>query len=327
MASPERDCSVGVEDSDPEDEQMVPLASMTVTETYEELLARAAAMESLRRHPAELYGLRPRFYHKESQPRAHGMGSRKRPLVELDPETLAKLEKKLAVDRASRWHHFLYHVSIPAQVVIAKVEKIYGEAFNKACKEHVAARQKFKKDPGSLKITTINAMEKFLIEYAYQPGNKINPLEMKKPPSVAELQKWAHGSWSPENFFRVWAYMRGFVDYDKSSPLGQYYMRTMFQGLAMEIADYILVKKHHPELGAARRSELHDFYFAMPKMKQFSEITKGCFAEIFERAPPGLGDVKRQRRDSSVAAEEESLARFETDELPPPSSSKLSKDL
>ncbi|KAK4113036.1 hypothetical protein N656DRAFT_778550 [Canariomyces notabilis] len=37
------------------------------------------------------------------------------------------------------------------------------------------------------------------------------------------LVEKVNAAWSPENFFRVWTYMHGRVDYNKSHPLGQYY--------------------------------------------------------------------------------------------------------
>ncbi|KAI0550500.1 hypothetical protein F4679DRAFT_583466 [Xylaria curta] len=218
-------------------------------------------------------------------------------------------ERERKLSRASRWQIFLYHRHLPA-VEADTIKSVYGD-IEPTSHEYINARQRLVDDQKNFKAHLLADMAKLLEKHAEQPENKVL-LDLDVEPSPARLRALAHSAWSPENFFQVWKYIKGYVDYEKSTPLGQYYMKHMFQGLALEVAKWLRVKGNEAE-GLARRQEVHNFYRAMPKKAEFSAVSKDCFYEVFEHQR----NQKRQKKDdeAAIAAAHE---RFEIDEPPPP---------
>ncbi|KAI1818906.1 hypothetical protein F4861DRAFT_544562 [Xylaria intraflava] len=118
--------------------------------------------------------------------------------------------------------------------------------------------------------------------------------------------------WSAENFFRVWTYMRGYVEYERSSDLGKYYMKHMFLGLACEVTVWLRHNLKSEADGRAMRQDLHDFYFAMPKKEVFADVDKSCFHEIFAHHR-NQKRAKKRNHD----AEQRAFERFVINEAPP----------
>ncbi|KAJ8132204.1 hypothetical protein O1611_g1418 [Lasiodiplodia mahajangana] len=229
---------------------------------------------------------------------------------DVDGEIAEDDERERKLSRASRWQIFLYHRHLPAREGEI-ITSVYGD-IEPTSHEYIAARQRLVDDQKNFKSHILADMAKLLELHAQQPGNEVL-LDTEVVPTATRLRDLAHAAWSPENFFSVWKYMRGYIDYDKSSPLGQYYMKHMFQGLALEIAKWLRAKKTSAAEGTLRRQEVHDFYFAMPKKPQFSGVSKDCFQEVFEHQR----NQKRPRVDNA-AAEAAAHDRFEIDEAPPP---------
>ncbi|KAI1494443.1 hypothetical protein F5X96DRAFT_665737 [Biscogniauxia mediterranea] len=230
--------------------------------------------------------------------------------AELNDEIAADDVKERKLNRASRWQIFLYHRRIP-ELDAPTIKEIYGDIAPESL-EWANARQRFVDDQKNYKAHVLSYMETLLESHAQQPENK-NLLDIEVSVSPARFREMAHSAWSPENFFQVWKYMRGYIDYEKSTDLGKYYMKHMFQGLAVEVASWMRESKADKGKGMARREELHKFYFAMPKKDQFASVSKECFAEIFEHQ-------RNQKRSKKDEAAEEAAAheRFEINEEPPP---------
>ncbi|RYC62816.1 hypothetical protein CHU98_g3384 [Xylaria longipes] len=219
-------------------------------------------------------------------------------------------ERERKLSRVSRWQHFLYHRHLPAKEA-DNIKSVYGDIAPTSY-EYTAARQRLVDDQKNFKAHVLADMAKLLEKHAQQPSSAVL-LDIEVEPSPARLRELANGAWSPENFFSVWKYMRGYVDYKKSSPLGQYYMKHMFQGLALEVTKWLRATKTSAAQGTLRRVEVHNFYFAMPKKEQFASVSKDCFAEVFEHQR----NQKRPRTDDTAALAA-AHGRFEIDEAPPP---------
>ncbi|KAH6613525.1 hypothetical protein F5144DRAFT_487652 [Chaetomium tenue] len=161
----------------------------------------------------------------------------------------------------SLWQIFLYHTRRPEKDE-EYIKSIYGESVDPHGLEWANARQHFLDDQKNCKFRVIHNME-----HAQQPEYTLL-LDTRVDVSRQVLTPLAHAAWSSENWTKVWTYMVGRVDYDGSHVLGQYYMRTMFQGLAVEVAVYLRVKAKDEDLALARRQELLEFYDDMTKKRR-----------------------------------------------------------
>ncbi|ROW09962.1 hypothetical protein VPNG_06360 [Cytospora leucostoma] len=162
------------------------------------------------------------------------------------------------------------------------------------------------------KAHVLTNMKKLLPIWARYPGNEAL-YDIEGNPDPAVIKRIAHAAWSPENFFRVWTYMQGVVDYYQSADMGQYYMRTMFRGLALRIAKNERIRRAQgTAFGDADWKHVHVIYFAMPLNPVFEQVTRASFYEVPDR--PKDRTRGRELEDMDLQA---GIDAFEIDEEPP----------
>ncbi|KAI0483357.1 hypothetical protein GGR56DRAFT_686679 [Xylariaceae sp. FL0804] len=231
---------------------------------------------------------------------------KKRPRPTTDPED----ENQRKLQRAIRWHLFLFHRNIPAMEK-ALIQGALGEVAADS-HEYLDARRQCLDNQKNFKSNLLTKMVSLVKAHAEE--HKLLDIEVTL--SATRKAAIVKEAWSPQNFFHMWSYIKGYIDYEKSSALGQYYMRNMFIGLAGEILDYLDVQLRTPKEAEARKKKLHSFYFDMPAVPQFGAIDKKCFHEVFEHGR----NQKRQKVTNDTTAKSHERFLIEDEPPPPPES-------
>ncbi|EAQ87416.1 predicted protein [Chaetomium globosum CBS 148.51] len=166
-------------------------------------------------------------------------------------------ERKLT--SVSHWQVFLYHSRRPENDE-ENIKAVYGESVDPHSLEWTEARARFMNDQKNLKFRVVKNMEALLKKHAEHPGNALM-LDIRVDLSRPVLKDIAHRAFSPENWLKL----------------------AMFQGLAVEVAEYLRAKAKDTDTALARRQELLEFYDDMPKKNQYKHLTQAHFHQVFER--------------------------------------------
>ncbi|KAI1107202.1 hypothetical protein F4804DRAFT_297961 [Jackrogersella minutella] len=126
-------------------------------------------------------------------------------------------------------------------------------------------------------------------------------------------------AYSIQNYMYVWNYMKGYLDIEKSSSLGQFYCKKTFVLLGIEMAKVIRAEKSGKPGVKDREQQAHAYYYALPKFKDFVNVNKACFYETFVR---GRCERRFKRiKTDHTAGHSEALQRMQDADsgTPPPS--------
>ena len=141
-------------------------------------------------------------------------------------------EKRRVVKELARLHSFLYHNHLHHVIAI---KQVYGPTIRATSDTFLAARQIFYDDIKAYKNQVLD-------ETRYEDNNKKSAKGMEHQirqmmaefPELAglvdedDLLEFFDTHFTAENFFEVWNYMKGRIDYEKSTDLGKFYCQSEF---------------------------------------------------------------------------------------------------
>ncbi|KAI9873386.1 MAG: hypothetical protein M1830_000468, partial [Pleopsidium flavum] len=110
---------------------------------------------------------------------------------------------------------------------------------------------------------------------------------IKENPSMKDynidslLKNFSKGIFNPSHFFYVWYYMEGYVDYERSSPLRQYYIKSIYDNIACETNLYMEAVEAAGGVSADARQKLLAYYDLPPTMPDYKQVDKSDFRRLW----------------------------------------------
>lgn len=132
-------------------------------------------------------------------------------------------EIKGKIDRIIRLHHFQYHSRLFWPAIIRET---FGPDVDYNDPKYSTARTKITENMRTYKSRMLRAMESHVTTVLTANPNL-------KTASKGEVKQHFINIFNPENFYEVWYYMVNIIDVEKSTELGQYYMRGMYVNIAL----------------------------------------------------------------------------------------------
>ncbi|KAN0068231.1 hypothetical protein V8E54_013801 [Elaphomyces granulatus] len=174
------------------------------------------------------------------------------------------------LDREIRWHSFLYHSNIFAKEII---DSIYGANGDVDSGYFIAARTKVHDNIKSNK----SRMLKRVKQHVATLMSEDMLLKDQIDPSV--LLPYFARKFNESNFLFCWYYMDGYLDVDRSSPMGVYFMKNHYANICTQVkiatdTENVLPHAHQ---------RLLEFYDELPLAKEYYDVERCDFAELTER--------------------------------------------
>ncbi|KAI9749067.1 MAG: hypothetical protein M4579_007018 [Chaenotheca gracillima] len=138
---------------------------------------------------------------------------------------------------------------------------------------------------------------------------------------IPTLNNFFRSTFSKENFLHVFHFMQGYMEVDKSSDLGKYYLTNIYANLATQ-CKLLVDKMEKGENGIKDfRHQLLEFFDVMATRKEFDSVTKAEFVEIFKRSARRRVPKKQKR-----LADNDTRFHMSAAPPPPPAASSGSSD-
>ncbi|KAN0075599.1 hypothetical protein V8E54_006869 [Elaphomyces granulatus] len=173
------------------------------------------------------------------------------------------------LDRAMRWNAFLHFTN---------------DLFA------VEARSKIFDNTKSWKWRVLKKMEEFVEIVLLSEEHRL--VRMYKTRSL--LSQFFTTLFNTKNFFDVFYYMDGYVSFERSSELGQYYMRCKYHSYDCSTAT--------DRVCSSERDRLLRFYDSLPSHDSFKQVNKEQFYEVRSRYRNDKKKVKA--RDDGILRED-----------------------
>ncbi|KAI9749167.1 MAG: hypothetical protein M4579_006980 [Chaenotheca gracillima] len=190
------------------------------------------------------------------------------------------------VDRRARWLYFLefQHEQSKEKMLSATLSPHWKQD----SWEYREARIKVQDACKGYKQRMLLAMEHHVLEMLAIDQGEGGSGVLEGMDSGASLAKYFNRKFSKENFLRVFSFIDGYVDFDNSTLLGQFYMKNIYANLASKTKMHLDWRAHRSGRANDRESIIK-FVDTMALAKEYDNVTKAEFEEIFDRA-------HRQRR-------------------------------
>lgn len=139
----------------------------------------------------------------------------------LSAETFKKLNNKL--DRAVRWNTLLIHTNANANNL---VQAIVEGKISPDSKDYGALYDKATNNPRTMKYQVLQRMEKF-VRTLMDDHDEIFDEDMNDDQNAAKLRNWLRtaNNFTESDYFQVFYYIKDYVNYRRSAPLGQFFMK------------------------------------------------------------------------------------------------------
>ncbi|KAL9023601.1 MAG: hypothetical protein Q9180_008171 [Flavoplaca navasiana] len=183
-------------------------------------------------------------------------------------------EEQLTLDRLIRWNTFLCHTNKLWEDIVYEA---YGPKFNIDTAIGQAARGKVFENTRSYKSRTVKHMK----EHVREIFNCDEHRNKKTLYTTRELlTDFFESVFSSGNYFAVFRHIDGYVEYEGSTELGKFYMRSVYCNLAIEVKLYQDILDSNAGGAKDAHDELLKYYDQIPLHEDFVDVDKDDFKEL-----------------------------------------------
>ncbi|KAF2861489.1 hypothetical protein K470DRAFT_269826 [Piedraia hortae CBS 480.64] len=208
--------------------------------------------------------------------------------------------KKL--ERAVRWNTLLTHSNLNGDDVIAAST---GGRVPKGTGDYARLRGKLQQNVRSYKSKTTANMQSLLTRYM-----KISDWRDRDD---EDFVSWFSGTFTKQRYFYVFYFLKRQIDYDASTEMGRWYMKSVYTNLGIAVRAYI-----KNERSKDSHSVLMNEWDSMALHPQHDQVEISDFAEWHPAPPPVVEEEKKV-----CPAMEAAFGRFVSIGPPPPKRARL----
>ncbi|KAF1814104.1 hypothetical protein P152DRAFT_107712 [Eremomyces bilateralis CBS 781.70] len=226
-----------------------------------------------------------------SAPKKRSKGTKNGQASQSELDFLSQAKK---FGRETRWSWFLNH---DTDAYPSLIRKVYGQDFPAEMTADSAlwrrAKQVFKDQVKTFKAQTIEKMRDWL-----EQNVLLNQVLSRLDSAGVALHLGE--KFSSEDFLNVWYYMKGYLDVDKSSQLGEFYCKSMFMSLGSFVWGIVRAERIEKTGSETAKSKLHKAWYSMCLAEPFEDVDRECFKELFNISS-GQRDPTPRQNDATLA--------------------------